>query len=160
MVKGGRIAVDKYCQVNDSDSIFAIGDVAGMITEDLPKGHPMVAQPAIQQGQLLAKNLERLIDGKPLKAFKYSDKGSMATIGRNKAVAEVKSFKFSGLFAWVIWMFVHLMALVGFRNKAVTFVNWLYAYFNYDKGARLIIRPFSRMTSKTNKETVDVIEPK
>ena len=157
--KGSRVLVNEFNCIKDSDNIFAIGDVAAMINEENPKGHPMVAQPAIQQGQLLAKNLEKHVANQPMKPFKYFDKGSMATIGRNKAVAEVKSFKFSGLFAWMIWMFVHLMALVGFRNKAVTFVNWLYAYFNYDKGARLIIRPFSRVSGGHKKETVEVIVP-
>ncbi|MAX80532.1 MAG: FAD-dependent oxidoreductase [Crocinitomicaceae bacterium] len=142
--RGNRIAVDENNKVIYSDNIFALGDVAMMVTDDYPRGHPMVAQPAIQQGRLLAKNIERLVDGKPLKAFKYSDKGSMATIGRNRAVAELQGMKFTGLTAWFIWMFVHLMALVGFRNKAVTFVNWVFAYVNYDKGARLIIRAFDK----------------
>ena len=116
-----------------------------MASEVYPNGHPQVAQPAIQQGQLLGKNIIKLIQRKPLKEFKYIDKGSMATVGRNKAVVDLKHYKFSGFFAWLIWMFVHLMALVGFRNRVVVFVNWSYNYINFDKSARLIIRPFTKL---------------
>ncbi len=116
-----------------------------METEAYPKGHPQVAQPAIQQGQLFAKNIMRLIANKPMKKFKYNDKGSMATIGRNKAVVDMGSLKFSGFLAWFVWMFIHLMALVGFRNRVVVFFNWTYNYINFDKAARLIIRPFDKL---------------
>ena len=115
-----------------------------MSTEKYPQGHPQVAQPAIQQGKLLGKNILRLIKNKPLKPFVYHDKGSMATIGRNKAVVDLKHFKFSGFFAWFVWMFIHLMALVGFRNRVIVFFNWTYNYINFDKAARLIIRPFKK----------------
>jgi NADH dehydrogenase len=103
-----------------------------------------VAQPAIQQGKLLGKNILRLIENKPLKAFTYNDKGSMATIGRNKAVVDLKHYKFAGFFAWFVWMFVHLMSLVGFRNRVIVFFNWTYNYINFDKAARLIIRPYKK----------------
>jgi NADH dehydrogenase len=115
-----------------------------METDNYPNGHPQVAQPAIQQGKLLGKNLMRLINKQPLKPFRYNDKGSMATIGRNKAVVDLNNFKFSGVFAWFIWMFIHLMVLVGFRNRVIVFFNWLYSYINFDKAARLIIRPFTK----------------
>ena len=138
-----RYKVNSHNQVEGYDNIFAIGDIAYMVTDDYPKGHPQVAQPAIQQGELLADNLERLLEGKPMKAFKYNDKGTMATVGRNKAVVDLSKLKFGGFFAWFIWMFVHLMALVGFRNKVIVFFNWVYNYINYDKAARLIVRPFS-----------------
>ncbi|WP_055445339.1 NAD(P)/FAD-dependent oxidoreductase [Lacinutrix himadriensis] len=140
-----RYLVNTYNQVNGYKSIFALGDIALMKTEDYPNGHPQVAQPAIQQGQLLGKNLIKLIEGKPLKEFVYKDKGSMATIGRNKAVVDLKRFKFGGFFAWFVWMFVHLMSLVGFRNRVIVFFNWGYNYINFDKAARLIIRPFKRL---------------
>lgn len=143
--KANRYRVNRYNQVIGYHNIFALGDIAYMETERFPKGHPQVAQPAIQQGKLLGKNLIKLIEGKPLKAFVYRDKGSMATIGRNKAVVDLKAYKFAGFFAWFVWMFVHLMSLVGFRNRVVVFFNWTYNYINFDKAARLIIRPFKKL---------------
>lgn len=137
-----RYKVNSFNQVEGYDNVFAIGDIAYMITDDFPKGHPQVAQPAIQQGTHLALNLERLLNGKTMEHFKYNDKGTMATVGRNKAVVDLPRFKFGGFFAWFVWMFVHLMALVGFRNKVIVFFNWAYNYINYDKAARLIVRPF------------------
>ena len=139
-----RYKVNRYNQVEGYDSIFALGDIALMETEAFPKGHPQVAQPAIQQGKLLGKNILRLIDNKPLKEFTYNDKGSMATVGRNKAVVDLKHYKFAGFFAWFVWMFVHLMSLVGFRNRVIVFFNWTYNYINFDKAARLIIRPYNK----------------
>jgi NADH dehydrogenase len=102
----------------------------------------MVAQPAIHQGKHLAGNLVRMIKKEQLKPFEYKDKGTMATIGRNRAVVDLGKMKFGGFLAWFIWMFVHLWFLIGFRNRLVTFFNWLYNYVNYDKASRLIIRPF------------------
>jgi NADH dehydrogenase len=139
-----RYKVNQFNQVEGYNNIFALGDIAYMETEAYPKGHPQVAQPAIQQGKLLGKNLLRLVNNQPLKPFVYKDKGSMATIGRNKAVVDLKHYKFAGFFAWFVWMFVHLMSLVGFRNRVITFFNWTYNYINFDKAARLIIRPFKK----------------
>jgi len=144
MERSNRYKVNRYNQVEGYSNIFALGDIAAMTTETYPYGHPQVAQPAIQQGQRLGKNLMNLISGKPLKPFTYRDKGSMATIGRNKAVVDLHKFKFAGFFAWFVWMFVHLMALVGFRNRVIVFFNWSYNYINFDKAARLIIRPFKK----------------
>ena len=141
-IQGGRYLVDEYNQVKGYKDIFAIGDIACMASEKQPKGHPMVAQPAIQQGKLLAKNLQRIFQNKPLIPFSYFDKGSMATVGRNKAVVELNGMRFSGWFAWILWITVHLAFLVGFRNKMVTLSNWIVQYFQYNKGVRLIIRPF------------------
>ncbi len=143
--RANRYKVNEYNQVEGYSNIFALGDIALMSTDAYPNGHPQVAQPAIQQAQLLGENLPKLIAGKPLKKFKYIDKGSMATVGRNKAVVDLKHYKFGGFFAWFIWMFVHLMALVGFRNRVVVFFNWCYNYINFDKAARLIIRPFNKL---------------
>lgn len=143
--RANRYRVNAFNQVENYPHIFALGDIAYMETEAYPKGHPQVAQPAIQQGQLFAKNIMRLIANKPMKKFKYNDKGSMATIGRNKAVVDMGSLKFSGFLAWFVWMFIHLMALVGFRNRVVVFFNWTYNYINFDKAARLIIRPFDKL---------------
>ncbi|MCY1542374.1 hypothetical protein D9M68_781190 [compost metagenome] len=135
-------------RVDGYTNIFAIGDVAAMLSEKTPNGHPGVAPVAIQQGKLLAKNLIRLINGQATEAFSYFDKGAMATVGRNKAVVDLNKLHFQGIFAWFTWMFVHLMTLVGFRNKLVVFVNWVWSYFSYDRGTRLIIRPFIRNKGK------------
>ncbi len=148
IASGGRLRVNAYNQIEAYPDIFAIGDIACIEHEDTPRGHPMMAQPAIQQGKNLGENLVRLLDGKPLKPFVYKDKGSMATIGRNKAVADTKNFKFQGVFAWFVWMFVHLFFLIGFRNRVVVFVNWVYNYIRFDREARLIIRPYQRDYSK------------
>lgn len=147
--RGNRLKVNEYNQVEGFTDIFAIGDVAAMVTENLPMGHPMMAQPAIQQGQLLATNLIQLRDGKPLKKFAYNDKGSMATIGRNKAVVDLPKFHFSGFFAWFVWMFVHLMSLIGFRNKFLVFWNWMYNYLMFDRQARLIVRPYKKKNEES-----------
>jgi NADH dehydrogenase len=144
-----RIKVDEFNRVNTYKNVFAIGDVACMDTVEHPKGHPMMAQPAIQQGRNLAKNIIAEINHKPMRPFKYKNKGSMATIGRNKAVVDLKKWKFQGVFAWFVWMFVHLFSLIGFRNKAVVFFNWVYNYIRFDRETRLIIRPFK----KKNKES-------
>src|SRR4051812_17839579 len=114
-----------------------------MIDKKNPEGHPMMAQPAIQQEQWLGKNFICLLNGKELKPFQYKNRGSMATIGRNRAVADLNIFgrtvKSRGFIAWVIWMFVHLMSLIGFRNRLVVLINWMWSYFTYDTGIRLII---------------------
>ncbi len=145
--------MDEYNRVAGYADIFAIGDVASISTEDYPNGHPGVAPVAIQQGQLLAKNLIRIINKEEPLPFKYKDQGSMATIGRNKAVVDIGKIRFQGVFAWFVWMFVHLMSLVGFRNKLVVFVNWVWSYFSYDRGTRLIIRPFNRKSMTEDTQT-------
>ena len=144
ITRSNRIEVNQFNQVKGYNNIFAIGDVAQMTTEKTPYGHPMMAQPAIQQGKQLGKNLLRLVENKPLKPFKYKDKGSMATVGRNKAVVDLPKIKFQGVFAWFVWMFVHLFFLIGFRNRVVVFINWVYNYIRFDREARLIIRPYKK----------------
>ena len=144
LVSGGRIKVDEFNRIPSMECVYALGDVAAMITKEYPNGHPGVAPAAIQQGNTLAKNLLRILNKQQPEPFKYNDKGSMATVGRNKAVVDIGKIRFQGVFAWFVWMFVHLMSLVGFRNKLVTFVNWVWSYFSYDRGTRLIIRRFSR----------------
>lgn len=138
----GRLSVDAFNKIEGTNNIFALGDVAQMKTEEYPKGHPQVAQVAIQQAHRLGKNLASGKAAASWKPFRYNDKGSMATIGRNRAVVEIKGIRSQGFFAWLIWMFIHLISLVGFRNRIVVFFNWLINYFNYDRGMRLIIRPF------------------
>lgn len=142
--RGGRLEVDQFNRISGFHNLFAIGDVALMRTEEYPAGHPGVAQVAIQQGQHLARNLKSIIFQRALIAFKYNDKGTMATIGRNKAVGDVKRMKLKGRPAWVMWMAIHLFFLAGFRNRLVVFINWFWSYVTYDKGTRLIIRPFKR----------------
>lgn len=138
----GRILTDEFSRVKGAEDVFAIGDVAAMITDKTPSGYPMVAPVSIQQAKNLAYNLLRLREDKPLRPFKYIDKGSMATVGRNKAVVDLHALKFQGALAWFAWMFVHLMSLVGFRNRVVVFINWVWNYFSYDRAIRLIVRPF------------------
>jgi NADH dehydrogenase len=139
-----RIEVNEFHQIPGTDGLFAIGDVAAFKSTQHPNGLPMMAQGAIQAGRHLAKNLVRLKKGEEMKPFVYKDLGSMATIGRSRAVADLPGFRSKGLLAWFIWMFIHLMSLVGFRNKVVVFFNWTYNFFNYNRDIRLIIRPFSR----------------
>ncbi len=151
LTRGNRLMVNEFHQVTGFKEIFAIGDVAQMKTEAFAHGHPMMAQPAIQQGKNLGDNLVRIIEGKPLQPFVYRDKGSMATVGRNKAVVDLKNFKFQGVFAWFVWMFVHLYFLIGFRNRLVVFINWVYNYIRFDREARLIIRPFKEQYQVSKK---------
>ncbi len=152
ITRGNRILVDEFNRVKSEEHIFAIGDVSACLSPEKPNGLPGVAPVAIQQGTQLAKNIIHIINGEEPEPFKYFDKGSMATVGRNLAVVDIGKIRFQGIFAWFVWMFVHLMSLVGFRNKVVTFVNWVWSYFSYDRGTRLIIRKFSResMTEDTH----------
>lgn len=146
LARGGRIKVNRYNQVEGYQNIFAIGDVAFMTEEAYPNGHPQVAQPAIQQGKLLSKNLPRLLRGNPLEEFTYKDLGSMATVGRNLAVVDLPFWRFQGFFAWLTWMFVHLMSIVGVKNRLLIFINWLWNYITYDQSLRLIIKQKSPKT--------------
>ncbi|CAH0999472.1 NADH dehydrogenase-like protein YjlD [Neolewinella maritima] len=141
---GNRLAVDRHNRVAGTDCIYAIGDVAYMEEPDFPEGHPQVAQVAIQMGEHLAKNLRyRHLRGEVWEAFSYNDKGSMATIGRARAVVDIPKpeFHFGGILAWLVWLLVHLFAILGTRNKIFVFLNWLYNYINYNQSLRLIIRP-------------------
>lgn len=145
--KNGRFLVDAYNRIQSYSDVFAIGDVAYMETDKhFPKGHPQVAQVAIQMGANLGNNLVALENKAPLRPFAYYDKGNMATIGRNKAVVDLAKAHFSGLLAWLMWMMVHLLFLIGFRNRLVVLANWVWSYLTYDKGARVIIRPYKKPT--------------
>jgi len=156
----GRIIVNKFNQIKlvenkFHNSIYALGDVAAMVTDKNPKGHPMLAPVAIQQGQLLAKNIHRVINKKPLKPFKYTDKGALATVGRNKAIGDLPRVFIKGFLGWIIWLFVHLMYLVGFRNKLVVVTNWIWNYFSYDRGIRLIVRPYIKPNDPITKKLAE-----
>lgn len=148
VTRGNRILVNEFNQVKGFKHIFAIGDIACLVSDEFPNGFPMMAQPAIQQGEQLGDNILKLIEEKPMTPFSYKDKGAMATIGRNKAVVDLKHWKFQGVFAWYVWMFVHLFFLIGFRNRMVVFINWVYNYVRFDREARLIIRPFKKRLKK------------
>ncbi|MGV3503255.1 MAG: NAD(P)/FAD-dependent oxidoreductase [Adhaeribacter sp.] len=143
LLKGGRLQVDVYNRVAGYENVFAIGDLAAMVTEAEPLGQPMLAQPAMQQGACLGENIASLTAGKALRPFRYQDQGAMATIGRNRAVADLKlfkkEFKLQGFFAWFIWMFIHLVSIVGFRNRLAVMMNWVWNYFTFNSDNRLIV---------------------
>jgi len=134
-----RMLVDEHSKLKGFEDIYSIGDASVMSTADYPNGHPQVAQVAIQQGANLANNFKAMRKKSSLKAFKYIDRGSMATIGRNRAVADLPFLKFSGFIAWLTWMFVHLMAIVGVKNRLLIFINWMWNYMTYDQSLRLIL---------------------
>ncbi len=134
--RGGRFATDVQCRVTGLDNVFAIGDINLLPTEKFPKGLPQLAQVAIQQGKYLAKNLNNNRWDTP---FSYVDKGSMATIGRNRAVADLKKLHLSGFVAWLAWMFIHLISLLGMRSKLSVLISWVWAYFSYNTAMRLLL---------------------
>jgi NADH dehydrogenase len=134
--------VDEFNRVQGIPNIFALGDICLQTTDKkFPKGHPQLAQVAIQQGKLLAENLPRLLDNKPLKPFAYHDKGSMAIISKYKAVADLPGLFFKGFFAWFVWLFIHIIPLIGFRNKVKLAFSWFWSFITNDPTLRLIIRP-------------------
>ena len=141
-VPGNRMAVDHFNQIIGMKDVYAIGDVANMTSDDpaFPKGHPQLAQVAIQQGNRFVKNMKALLNGKELVPFKYKNLGTMATVGRNKAVVELPRMKFYGFFAWMVWMLVHLRSILGVRNKFIVFLNWVWNYFTYNLSLRVIIK--------------------
>ena len=153
VVRGNRLKTDSYLKVEGYENIFAIGDIAAMITEDMPKGHPQVAQTAIQQGKYIGNSILNIIKDKSYKSFKYKDKGSLATVGKRRAVADLGKFKFAGYFAWLLWSIVHLMSISGFRNRLMVGFNWAVSYFTYEKSNRVIIRNFKSksLVNKTEK---------
>ena len=152
----GRILVDPINRVQGLTDVFAIGDIAFMKLPDYPKGHPGVAQPAIQQGNHLAKNLRRIMKNEPTTPFEYFDKGSLAIVGRSRAVADLPgNMHLGGFIAWMAWLFVHIWYLVGFRSKLVVFSNWIYRLFTYQRGTRIIIRPFVRKDDKVGQQMVE-----
>ena len=138
-----RIETDEINRVKGYQNIFAIGDVAATVSEKYPNGHPGVAPAAIQQGQQLAKNLMHLIKGEPTEPFVYFDKGSLATVGRNKAIVDIGKLHMSGFLAWLLWGFVHIMSLAGFSSKTTVFLNWAINYFTKNSDNRLIVRGYN-----------------
>lgn len=139
LTAGNRFKVSRFNKVLETENIFAVGDIAYMETPLYPNGHPQVANVAINQARLLAKNLKLLLRNKPLIAFEYKDQGSMATIGTNKAVVDLPFVHFKGYFAWVVWMFLHLMLILSVKNKLIIFINWAWTYVTKNSSLRLIL---------------------
>ena len=153
IARGNRIKVDRHCRMAGNEDIYVAGDLAYMETAAYPNGHPQVASVAIQQADLLATNfkiMQRRLRPDKFYEFEYRDKGSMATVGRNLAVVDIPKPKlhFGGVFAWLIWMSLHLMLILGVKNRFFVFSNWLYNYFTYDQNLRLIFRVFDRGREK------------
>lgn len=154
--RGKRMSTDSFNKVSGMQNIYAIGDTCIQLTDDdFPQGHPQVAQVAIQQGLNLAANFKLMKQNKPLVPFKYNDKGSMAIIGKNKAVVDLPRPKlhFNGFFAWLIWLFIHLISLITYRNRISTFINWTIAYFSKDQSFRMIIRPNKKQSNLDEEST-------
>ena len=141
---GNRLIVNEFNQLKGFGNIFVIGDQAWQTEEDYPKGHPQVAQVAIQQGKRLAGNLHKLEKQQAMRPFRYKDLGAMATIGRNRAVVDLPFWRFQGAFAWMVWLFVHLFSILGMKNKLFIFLNWVWNYVTYDQSLRLVIKPWKR----------------
>jgi len=149
VTRNKRVTVNQWNQVEGETNIFAIGDLANMVTEEAPKGLPMLAPVAQQQADLLAKNIQRLLKGEKPEEFKYFDKGVMAIVSRNRAVVDMPNgWHFKGFLGWLSWLFIHLILLVGFRNRIVALVTWAFSYFSSGQALRLIIRPFNRRDVK------------
>jgi len=144
MARGNRLKTDEYNRVENLTDVFAIGDVALLKQEKYPEGHPQVAQVAMQQAIQLSKNFKLMAKNQPMLPFRYKDKGSMATIGRNRAVVDLPNAFFKGRFAWWLWLGVHLFSIVGAKNRIMIFINWVWNYVTYDQSLRLIIKPFVR----------------
>ncbi|MFN0035951.1 MAG: NAD(P)/FAD-dependent oxidoreductase [Saprospiraceae bacterium] len=143
--RGNRLACNEFNAVKGFENIFAIGDMALQTHEPKwPNGHAQVAQTAMQQGSRLAKNLLRMSQGKPPEPFRYLDLGSMATIGRHRAVADLPFWKTQGVLAWMMWLFIHLLSILGTKNKVFVFVNWVWNYITYDQSLRLVIKPWRK----------------
>jgi NADH:ubiquinone reductase (H+-translocating) len=153
IARGNRLKVNGFNQVDGFSDVFAIGDIASLKTDIYMQGHPQVAQVALQQATNLARNLLNIQNKLELTPFKYRDKGSMATVGRNRAVVDLPWLKFAGFPAWLVWMFVHLMSIVGVKNRLLIFINWLWNYLTYDQSLRLILRPSSKNKVEVKKIT-------
>lgn len=145
-----RLLVNSFNQVNGLTDVYALGDIALMQLDNLPRGHPQVAPVAIQQATLLAKNLEHVVTGKTIIPFNYQDQGSMATVGRNLALVEIGKIKLKGFIAWLVWMLVHLMSIIGIKNRLFILINWVWQYITYDQSLRLIIKPAHKIKNDDN----------
>lgn len=149
--RGNRLKVDRYNKVEGFDNIYAVGDIAYMETPKYPKGHPQVANVAINQAKLLGKNFKSALNNRTWTAFEYKDPGSMATVGKRKAVVDLPRFSFQGRLAWFTWMFLHLMLILSVRNKLFIFINWAISYFTNDTTLRLILLPTKKQVAMVEK---------
>lgn len=149
ITRGNRLIVNRQNEVEGLKNVYALGDISYMETPNHPKGHAQVASVALQQASLLAENFSRIIKNKPLKDYEYTDKGSMATIGKRKAVVDLPKFSFQGRLAWFTWMFIHLMLILSIKNKLLIFMNWMISYFNNDSTLRIIMKPIRNKVKTT-----------
>ena len=140
-LSNGRLLVDSYNQLVDTKGIYALGDMCLIKNVDFPNGHPQVAQVAIQQASNLSRNLKSELNGQSWKPFHYKDYGSMATIGKRLAVVDLPFISFQGTLAWLTWLFIHLMAILGVKNKLFIFMDWAWNYLAFDPSLRLLIKP-------------------
>jgi NADH dehydrogenase len=141
VLRGNRLKTNRYGEVEGLDGVYAIGDISWMATPKYPNGHPQLANVALAQAGNLARNFKRELKGLPRLEFEYHNKGSMATVGKRKAVVDLPHFHFQGVFAWFTWMFVHLMLILSVKNKLFIFLNWMMSYFANDSTLRLMLRP-------------------
>lgn len=141
LTRGNRFIVDRYNEIQNVPDVYAIGDISWMSTPKYPNGHPQVAATANEQADVLAKNFKAKLKNKPLTEFEYHDKGSMATVGKRKAVVDLPKFHFHGVFAWLTWMFVHLMLILNLKNKLLIFIQWAFSYFSNDSTLRILLKP-------------------
>lgn len=148
--RGGRLIVDEFNRLKSYPDIFAIGDICLQAEESYPNGHPQVAPVAIQQGKLLAKNLQRQLKGQTMIPFHYKNQGTLATVGRNRAVADLHKIRLHGFPAWAVWMLVHLRSILGVKNKIMVLIDWVWNYVTYDRSMRFIL--FVRPKEKSQKE--------
>jgi NADH dehydrogenase len=153
-VKGNRIRVDRFNHVDGLEGVFALGDIAYMEEEKYPRGHPQVAQAALQQSANFVRNLKKFERDQPPVAFSYRDLGSLATIGRNLAVADFPLVQLKGFIAWALWLFVHLMSILGVKNRLMTFINWAWNYMTYDQTLRLLLQPKPKRKYRKEKPEV------
>ncbi len=142
--RGNRIVVNRFNEIQNIPDIYAVGDISYMTTPKYPNGHPQVASVAIEQAKVLAQNFRRMYKNEQLKEYEYHNRGSMATIGKRKAVVDLPNFSFQGRFAWLTWMFVHLMLILSVQNKVAIFVTWMFSYFNNDSTLRVLIKPVTK----------------
>lgn len=156
ILKGDRLSVNEFNQIIGLQNVFAIGDVSAYTSPEEPRGLPMLAPVAQQQGKQLAKNILKHLKNEPMQPFEYRNRGVMATIGRKKAVVDLPNIKFQGGFAWVFWMFVHVFSLVGFRDKTVTLIDWVVSYFSYDQPLGMILRSGEFKKDPLKRENIEL----
>ncbi len=157
ITRGNRIVVDTSNRIKGLENVFAIGDISYMETEQFPKGHPQLANVANNQAKTLASNFDNLLNNKPLASFKYKNPGTMATVGKHKAVVDLPFFSFQGRLAWLTWMFLHLMLILSVKNKLLIFINWAISYFTNDTTLRLILSPTKKEIELTERKMDSIV---